>query len=198
MAHPTASSSDHYFLSGLGSARRRPAHSSVQPNGPNQTLRSGFGLPRLLLATDWIPVIVWALCFHSGISCTLNHGGIWGQTIPVKLPAPKLNLLFYLAVIRGHAESHRNSLPTANIYINIYIQIHTQTCIKARASMKLFDLVFTHLVWSHRISHFSGGCGVINEVWACYQTQLCEMTQRGTLIYQKQTNNYKQETKGGN
>lgn len=127
MAHPTASSSDHYFLSGLGSARRRPAHSSVQPNGPNQTLRSGFGLPRLLLATDWIPVIVWALCFHSGISCTLNHWGIWGQTIPVKLPAPKLNPLFYLAVIRGHAESHRNSLPTANIYINIYIYTHTHT-----------------------------------------------------------------------
>lgn len=123
MAHPTASSSDHYFLSGLGSARRRPAHSSVQPNGPNQTLCTGFGLPRLLLTTDWIPVIVWALCFHSGISCTLNHGGIWGQTIPVKLPAPKLDLLFYLAVIRRHADSHRNSLPTA-IY-NAYIHTHT-------------------------------------------------------------------------
>lgn len=150
MAHPTASSSDHYFLSGLGSARRRPAHSSVQPNGPNQTLRSGFGLPRLLLATDWIPVIVWALCFHSGISCTLNHGGIWGQTIPVKLPAPKLNLLFYLAAIRGHAESHRNSLPTANIYINIYIYTYTHRH-ASRHGHQCNYLTWFLLIWSDLI-----------------------------------------------
>lgn len=69
---PQSLSSDHYFLSGLVSANCRPAH-SVQPNWPNQMLGLRSGLPRHFLTANRIPVIVWALCLHSGISCTLNH-----------------------------------------------------------------------------------------------------------------------------
>lgn len=32
------------------------------------------------LAASQIPVIVWALCLHSGIGCALHHGDIWEQT----------------------------------------------------------------------------------------------------------------------
>lgn len=69
---PQSLSSDHYFLSGLVSANCRPAH-SVQPNWPNQMLGLRSDLPRHFLTANRIPVIVWALCLHSGISCTLNH-----------------------------------------------------------------------------------------------------------------------------
>lgn len=118
MAYPRCLSSDHYFLSGLGTASWRPAHSSVQPNWPNQTLGRGSGLPGLSRSqTDPIPVIVWALCFHSGISCALNHRDIWEQTTPAELPVPNPDILFLFAAADM---SHQNYLLIGDFFFPTY------------------------------------------------------------------------------
>lgn len=80
------------------------AQTAVQPTPPcSQTalikrLAMDLVSPGSRSPPTWISVIVWVLCFHSGISCTLNHRCVWGQTTPVKVPDP--NLAF--AVTRGH------------------------------------------------------------------------------------------------